>query len=66
MCLYKVWFLCTAEFTAGFYAMEMMVEALFGELMAQKRKLVLCLEVWLFSVNAKGPAFWIWDGTCVL
>lgn len=66
VCLYKVWFVCTAEFTAGFCAMEIMVEALLGELMARERKLVSCLEVWRFSVNTKGPAFWIWDGACVL
>lgn len=32
--LYKVWFVCTAEFTAGFYVTEIKVKAHFGELMA--------------------------------
>lgn len=66
VCLSKVWFVCTAEFTADFYAVEIMVKAHFGEFMARKRKLVSCLEVWHFRVSTKGPAFWIWDGTRVL
>lgn len=48
-CLFKVWFVCTAEFTADFCAMETVVKAHFREFIAQKRKLVSCLELWHFS-----------------
>lgn len=57
VCLHKVWFVCTAEFTAGFYALKIMVKEHLGQFMPRKRKLASCLEVWHFSVNTKGPAF---------
>lgn len=42
VCLYKVWFVCTA----GFYAVKIMVKAHFWEFMAGKRRFVLW---WKFS-----------------